>query len=137
MSRDALPGVHPAARPFPRHQRVWRLLLRRVGGVSSSGQLPPSLDVASDSGRSGVRKETEGSARQAEAEGCPEVALGFWRKAYELDLGHAPPADGADDEPVPISAPPKPKSDIQEEALEQTGDVRAVDAPMEALKDDE
>ena len=26
-------------------------------------------------------------ARQAE--GCPEVALGFWRKAYELELVHA------------------------------------------------
>jgi uncharacterized protein YwqG len=30
-------------------------------------------------------------ARQAEAEGCPEVAQGFWRKAYELERGHAPP----------------------------------------------
>ena len=34
-------------------------------------------------------------ARQAEAAGCPEVALGFWRQAYEMELGHAPPAEPA------------------------------------------
>ncbi len=54
-------------------------------------------------------------ARQAEAEGCPETALGFWRKAYELEWGHAPPADDVDDEPAPIPVPSKlTESDVRE-----------------------
>jgi HEAT repeat protein/uncharacterized protein YwqG len=53
-------------------------------------------------------------ARQAEAEGCPEMAQGFWRKAYELELGHPPPADGVNDEPSPIPVPSKlTESDIR------------------------
>ena len=54
-------------------------------------------------------------ARHAEAEGCPEMAQGFWRKAYELELGLAPPAADVDDEPVPVPVPSKlNESDIRE-----------------------
>jgi bifunctional non-homologous end joining protein LigD len=40
-------------------------------------------------------------ARQAEAEGYPEMALEFWRRAYELEIGHLPPAEGDVDLAVP------------------------------------
>ena len=54
-------------------------------------------------------------ARQAEAEGCSEMAQGFWLKAYELELGHAPPADDVHDKPAPVPVPPKlTESDIKE-----------------------
>jgi HEAT repeat protein/uncharacterized protein YwqG len=49
-------------------------------------------------------------ARQAEAEGCPETARGFWRKAYELEVGHAPPAK-VDKKPT---APEPSKAKIKE-----------------------
>ncbi len=67
------------------------------------------------------------------------MAKGFWRKAYELELGHAPPAsgNGTDDGPVAASVPPPSQELPQVDGLPtllQPGRISTMQ-PVDAKKD--
>ncbi|MEK7756947.1 MAG: ATP-dependent DNA ligase, partial [Planctomycetota bacterium] len=48
-----------------------------------------------DFGRSISAEKVVHLALKAESEGCPEMAAGFWKKAYELETGNSAPAEAA------------------------------------------
>jgi hypothetical protein len=76
-----------------------RVMVRGLHEMGASG----ARQYLSDYGRGMGAPKAINLARQAEAQGYPDMARVFWVMAYELEHGHAPPSDDAG-EPSP-SAP--------------------------------
>jgi hypothetical protein len=78
-----------------------RVVARNLHQMGAAG----AWQYLSDYGRGIAAPKVIHLALQAEAEGCPEMAQGFWAKAYELEMGHAPP-DGSAGNPSPSADGP-------------------------------
>jgi len=68
-----------------------RIVARGLHEMGRTG----AVQYLSDYGKNIGAKKVIALARVAEAEGCPDMALGFWIKAYSLEHGCMPPDDDA------------------------------------------
>ncbi len=73
----------------------------RVVAQGMDGQPDGAQQYLSRYGRNIGAAKVWDLARQAEAEGCPVMANGFWEKAYQIDMGQNPPTS-------PTSGPGRP-----------------------------
>ncbi|HLB50008.1 MAG TPA: hypothetical protein VJL59_23555 [Anaerolineales bacterium] len=70
------------------NERVLPRGLHRMGEAGAKQYL-------ADYGRGISAEKVVHLALKAESEGCPEMATGFWKKAYELETGNFAPAEAA------------------------------------------
>jgi hypothetical protein len=89
-----------------------RVLARGLNKLGEKG----AAQYLADYGRGIAAPKVIALALKAEVEGCPEMARGFWKKAYALEMGRQAPTDAANpkatsgrgesDAPaLPVSAP--------------------------------